>query len=216
MSEENNMSDEEFKKEPDIKTDKLSVGKEEAPANNGNDGLTRTMINTVFEWGNTLIAALIVLVLLMTFAFRQVTVDGVSMMDTLQDNDRLIITDIFYTPSAGDIVVISHAENYDKPLIKRIIATAGQTLSIDFETGEVVVDGVLLDETYAKGITQAVSRNPMEIPSVIPEGYVFVMGDNREHSLDSRSSDIGLIAVDDIIGKAVLRIYPFSSFGLLS
>lgn len=181
----------------------------------GNSFVTR-MVHSIFEWGNTLVAALVILLLLMTFVFRQVTVEGASMNDTLQNHDRLITTDVFYTPHAGDIVVVSHGRNYDKALIKRVIAVEGQTLSIDYDTGEVVVDGVLLDETYIKGTTKMPNRRPMDIPEVIPEGYVFVMGDNREHSLDSRSEDVGLIPVNDIIGKATLRIYPFDSIGFVS
>lgn len=171
-----------------------------------------TATSIVFEWGNALITALVIVILLLTFVFRQVTVNGSSMTDTLQSGDRLIVTNFMYTPQNGDIVVISHGNNYSEPIIKRVIATEGQTLSINYNTGEVVVDGVLLDETYIKGITRQI-RNPLEIPSVIPEGYIFVMGDNREGSLDSRSTEIGLIPLENVIGKAEFRIYPFSAFG---
>lgn len=171
-----------------------------------------TVTSVVFEWGNALFTALVVVVLLLTFVFRQVTVNGQSMTDTLQSGDRLIVTNFMYEPQNGDIVVISHGNNYSEPIIKRVIATEGQSLSINYDTGEVVVDGVLLDEDYIKGITKQI-RNPLDIPSVIPEGYIFVMGDNREGSLDSRSTDIGLIPVENVIGKAEFRIYPFSTFG---
>ena len=166
----------------------------------------------IFEWANAFMVALIVVVLLLTFVFRQMTVSGTSMTDTLNDKDRLIISSFMYTPQYGDIVVISHGENYSDPIIKRVIATEGQSLSINYDTGEVSVDGVILDETYIKGTTIKL-RNPTEIPDKIPAGYVFVMGDNREGSLDSRSTEIGLIPVENIIGKAQLRIYPLSQFG---
>ncbi len=166
----------------------------------------------IFEWANAFMVALIVVVLLLTFVFRQVTVSGSSMTDTLSDKDRLIISSFMYKPQYGDIVVISHGENYSDPIIKRVIATEGQSLSINYETGEVSVDGVILEEKYIKGKTIRL-RNSLEIPEKIPEGYVFVMGDNREGSLDSRSTDIGLIPVENIIGKAELRIYPLSKFG---
>lgn len=169
--------------------------------------------NSIFEWVQPLLVALIVVTILLTFVFRQVTVSGTSMQNTLQNKDRLIVTNLFYEPQVGDIVVISHGQNYKTPLIKRVIATGGQTLSIDFETGDVVVDGVLLDEPYTYGETIRLTQNPMEVPSVIPEGYVYVMGDHRDGSLDSRSADVGLISVDDIIGKAQFRIFPFSEFG---
>lgn len=166
----------------------------------------------IFEWSNALITALVIVLLLLTFVFRQVTVNGTSMTDTLKNGDRLIVSNFMYTPKDKDIVVISHGNNYSEPIIKRVIATEGQSLSINYDTGEVVVDGVLQDEPYIKGITRQL-RNPLDIPEVIPEGYVFVMGDNREGSLDSRSVEIGLIPVQNIIGKAEFRIYPFDSIG---
>ena len=156
--------------------------------------------------------ALIVVVLLLTFVFRQVTVKGTSMTDTLQSGDRLIINSFNYTPKYGDIVVVTHGQKYDDPIIKRVIATEGQALNINYDTGEVSVDGVILDEPYIKGKTIRL-KHPVEIPDRIPEGYVFVMGDNREGSLDSRSTQIGLIPVENIIGKAELRIFPINSFG---
>lgn len=167
----------------------------------------------IFEWAGTIITALVVVVLLLTFVVRQVTVKGSSMTNTLKNGDRLVVTNFMYnTPQSGDIIVISHGNDYNEPIIKRVIATGGQSLSINYDTGEVVVDGVILDEEYIKGKTQQI-RNPLEIPSVIPEGYVFVMGDNREGSLDSRSTEIGLIPLENIIGKAEFRIYPLDTFG---
>ncbi len=171
-----------------------------------------TITGLIFEWANALVIAIIAVVLLLTFVFRQVTVDGQSMTDTLQDGDRLIISNFMYKPQYGDIVVISHGENYNTPIIKRVIATEGQALSINYETGAVSVDGVILDEDYIKGKTVELKR-PIDIPDRIPEGYVFVMGDNREGSLDSRSTDIGLIPVENIIGKAEFRIYPTNAIG---
>ena len=126
----------------------------------------------------------------------------------------LIISNFMYTPKYGDIVVISHGEKYDDPIIKRVIATEGQALSINYTTGEVSVDGVILDEPYIKGKTIKL-RHPLDIPDRIPKGYVFVMGDNREGSLDCRSTEIGLIPVENIIGKAEWRIFPFNTIGYL-
>lgn len=168
----------------------------------------------VFGWLDTLIPAIAIIGLIMTFFFRTVTVSGTSMTDTLQNNDKLILSTFNYNPQYGDIVVVSHANSYSEPLIKRIIATEGQSLKINYSTGEVAVDGVILDEEYIKGTTIRL-RNPMNIPEIIPEGYVFVMGDNREGSLDSRSNEIGLIPVENIIGKAVFRFYPLEKSGIV-
>ena len=166
----------------------------------------------IFEIFGTLLFALTVVILVMTFVFRQVVVDGKSMEPTFYDGERLILSTSYDTmPSNGDVVVISHPKGYDGRIIKRVIATEGQSISIDFDKNEVAVDSVLLDEPYIAGRTIQTDRN-MEIPSVIPEGYVFVMGDNREASLDSRSTQIGLIPVTSIIGKVQMRIIPFNRF----
>lgn len=167
------------------------------------------IVKGIFDLCGTLFAALVLVVIVFTFAFRQVVVDGPSMEPTFFDGERLIITNTYNAmPENNDVIIISHTDNYDHQFIKRVIATEGQTLSINFETNEVVVDGVLLDEPYIQGVT--VETDPtMTIPAVIPEGYVFVMGDNRGVSMDSRSSRIGLIPVENIIGKVQMRVFPF-------
>ena len=137
-----------------------------------------------------------------------------SMKETLHDKDRLLVSCFDYVPKNGDIVIVTHGENLDEPIVKRVIATAGQHLEINYANGEVSVDGKVLDEKYIVGTTIPVP-NATVIPEVIPDGYVFVMGDNREHSLDSRSATVGLVPVENIIGKAFIRIYPFDSFGFV-
>ncbi|MBQ7521572.1 MAG: signal peptidase I [Clostridia bacterium] len=170
-----------------------------------------TITQSCYEWLHTFIIAIALVVLVLTFIFRLVDVDGESMMDTLHDKDRLIVTNFLYKPDNGDIVVISHGQNLNKPIIKRVIATEGQSLKIDFQKGIVSVNGAVIDEPYIKALTT--KQGDAEIPEVIPEGMVFVMGDNRNHSTDSRFSAVGLIPVTNIIGKAQFRISPFSSFG---
>ncbi|MEE0858401.1 MAG: signal peptidase I [Acutalibacteraceae bacterium] len=172
-----------------------------------------SLTESCYEFLHTLIVAIAVVVLLLTFVFRLVDVDGQSMMDTLHDKDRVVVTNFCYTPQDGDVVVISHGQNLNKPIIKRVIATEGQSLQIDFETGEVAVDGVVIDEPYIKDLTTR--QGDAEIPEVIPEGKVFVMGDNRNHSTDSRFTDVGLIDEKDIIGKAQFIFYPFDRFKML-
>ncbi len=167
----------------------------------------------IYQCAGTLFWGMVVFLIMFSLIFRHVTVDGGSMNDTLRDGDRLIVSAVGYTPKCGDIVVITHGEDLNEHLVKRVIAVEGQSVSIDSETGEVAVDGVLLKEYYIKGKT--IAGNNMEFPRVIEDGYVFVMGDNREHSLDSRSSEIGLIPVKNIVGKVIMRIYPFDEFGVL-
>ena len=174
-----------------------------------------TLSGFIYDWFGTLLIAVVVLFLVMAFFFRQVTVNGNSMNDTLQNQDRLIVSSFMYTPQNGDIVIVSHGESLDEPIVKRVIATAGQHLEINYENNTVSVDGKVLDEKYIKGKTVRLS-NATKIPEVIPEGYVFVMGDNREDSLDSRSRRIGLVPVENIIGKAIFRMFPFNSFGSVS
>lgn len=159
-----------------------------------------------FEWMEAFITSIVIVMLLFTFVFRVANVVGSSMENTILDGDKVILTDFLYTPDNGDIVVIQEAQNYKKPIIKRVIAKAGQTLNINFSTGDVVVDGKLLNEPYIKNLTT--NDEGGEIPSVIPEGYVFVMGDNRNGSKDSRSAQIGLIDVRNVIGKAQVIVYP--------
>ena len=161
--------------------------------------------SNIYDWVNSIIVAVVAVVVLLTFCFRLIDVDGQSMEPTLINTDKVIVTNLFYTPENGDVVVISHAEHYDDPLVKRVIATEGQTLKIDFATNEVFVNGELIEENYIQGTT---IEGDTEIPEVIPEGKVFVMGDNRSNSLDSRYEKIGLVDEDSIIGKAQFVIIP--------
>ncbi|MBQ9514563.1 MAG: signal peptidase I [Ruminococcus sp.] len=170
----------------------------------------RVVTSTVFDWLGSLFMALICVLILMSFFFRIIDVDGPSMEPTLINTDKVVITDLFYTPHQGDIVVISHGERYEKALIKRVIATEGQDLQIDFENNKVYVDGELQNEDYIQGVTRIGDRSAEEVNGIVPEGKVFVMGDNRTVSLDSRFNEVGLINVSDIIGKAQLDIIPHS------
>lgn len=166
-----------------------------------------------FEWAESLITAVVIVVVVLTFVFRMVTVDGQSMMNTLHHKDRLVVSSFFYKPKPGDIVAISRGQYLNEPLIKRVIAVGGQSLAINFDTGDVTVDGEVLHEPYIKDPT--VKKEGGVIPSVVPEGYVFVMGDNRNNSIDSRSPIVGLIKNEYLIGKAIFILFPFSRFGLI-
>ncbi len=149
----------------------------------------------------------VVLVLLTAF-FRPCTVQGGSMIPTLQDGDQLLLSCWEREPQYGDIVAIRR-EN-ETPLIKRVIAVAGDTLYIDGDTGEVYRNGMLLDEPY---LSESTPPKDLAGEITVPEGQMFVMGDNRSDSHDSRYKDIGLVLVDNVIGTAVFRFYPLSEWG---
>ncbi len=168
-----------------------------------------------YDWIRCLIFAISVVVICLTFVFRLVDVEGPSMDNTLASKDKVIVTNFAYTPKDNDIVVISHGAEYSKPIIKRIIATEGQSVKLDYENDRIIVDGVVIDEPYIEGTTFSGKYGDNEIPDVIPEGKVFVLGDNRRVSLDSRYQEIGLIDEENIIGKAQFVVFPFSEFGYL-
>lgn len=165
----------------------------------------------LFEWLQCIVSALVVCILVFTFCARSVSVIGGSMKNTLEEGDRLIISDLFYTPKRGDIVVLRKESFMSEPIIKRVIATEGETVDIDFEAGIVYVDGRVLEEPYTREPT--VRELDFDKPVTVPEGCVFVMGDNRNRSTDSRTSSIGCVDERLIIGKAYLRLTPLHKFG---
>lgn len=167
----------------------------------------------VFDYVETFCYAVAVMVLLFMFVFRYVTVDGSSMRDTLHDGDRLIISNMGYTPATGDIVVINRSSDA-KPLIKRVIATGGQTVKIDFIEWKVWVDGALLEEDYIRRedapMRTSVFTEKYTVNGVceftVDDGCVFAMGDNRNYSQDSRY--YGFFEYHEIVGRVVLRLAP--------
>lgn len=166
----------------------------------------------VYEWLDSLIFAFITILLIFTFFFRIVGVSGNSMLPTLQSGNWLAIRAINTEIERGDIVVITQPNALNEPLIKRVIALGGDTVDIDFISGTVCVNGEVLDEPYIYEPTHR-SAN-VAFPLTVPEGCVFVMGDNRNNSLDSRSRTIGFIDTRYILGVAECRLYPFGDWKL--
>ena len=165
----------------------------------------------VYEWIQCLVFALIFCVVLFVFFFRLVDVVGDSMNPTLENADKMVVSDLFYKPKQGDIIIFRKDEYKPEALVKRVIATEGQTVEIDFNRGRVYVDGKLLDEPYIAEPT----RNQIDFTGVqvVPEGCVFVMGDNRNESADSRDSRIGMVDERLIIGKVLLTVFPLDHIG---
>lgn len=176
-------------------------------------------LKEVYEWIETIGASVIIVAIVFTFLCRVVAVDGHSMENTLMDKDRVIITDLFYTPEIGDIVVLSKygSENNEnsQPLIKRVVAVEGDEVLINYDDGKVYVNGVESETVKFAKDDFIIEEGNVEFPQTVPEGCVFVLGDNRNNSTDSRFSSVGMVPVENILGKAVLRIYPFAEFGLL-
>ena len=160
----------------------------------------------MYDWVQCVVYAVIFGILIFTFVGRVDGIKGPSMMQTLQDGDTVLLSGLFFEPEYGDIVFIKTEAYGDTPIVKRVIATAGQTLDIDFTTGDVTVDGVVLNEKYINTPT----NNPegFQGPVTIREGCVFVMGDNRNISLDSRSDEIGIVDTRQIIGKVMFILIP--------
>ncbi len=169
--------------------------------------------NFFFEWMDAFVYALVIVILLLTFIFRIIGVDGESMTPTLDNGNKVMVSSLFYTPKTGDIIVIAQPNFTNKPIIKRIIATEGQTIDIDYNTNSVYVDGMKLDEPYIKEPMLDRSDPAIKLPLTLKEGEVFVMGDNRNGSTDSRSSKIGIINSQYIIGRVIIRIAPINEFG---
>lgn len=171
----------------------------------------KSLKEETFDWMMEIVSAVVILLLVFTFAIRTVDVVGNSMVPTLHNGEKLVLNRFLYTPKYGDIVVLTKPCNGDEPLIKRIIATENQEVDIDFAKGIVYVDGVALEENY---IADPTNRSfDMTFPCTVPEGCVFVMGDNRNHSKDSRDSSVGMVDERYIMGKVVFRITPFEKMG---
>ena len=174
----------------------------EAPAKAEKNG------REAYEWVQALVCSVLAVVVLFTFVIRLIGVDGHSMVPTLQDGDRLLVLKymLYNDYQYGDIVVLRKDSFMAEPIVKRVIATAGQTVDIDFANGVVYVDGEALDEPYINEPTY--TDEGTVFPLTVPEGSIFVMGDNRNRSDDSRNAALGTVDTRYVIGKAVFLLFP--------
>lgn len=173
---------------------------------------THPILKELVDWVVVVAVALVITFIIRSFIFTMVVVEGPSMENTLKTGDRLAVVRLAYQPKQGDIIVFYPNGNKERPYIKRVIAIEGQT--VDIIDSMVFVDGELLEENYLGSPTTEVGNQ--SYPLTIPKGYLFAMGDNRQHSLDCRNTSVGLVDYNDIVGKAWVRLFPFDNrFGSL-
>lgn len=180
------------------------------------DGKSGKIVRNVFEWVEEFVIAGVIIALIFTFLFRIVTVEGYSMLPNYDDGYRVISTNSSNNLKQGDVVIITNV--HEGSIIKRVIATEGQTVDLDPVKKAVVVDGVAVDDSQfgiKNGITEAGWNDYVGLvfPQVVPKGCVFVLGDNRTASLDSRYEKIGMVDERNVLGKVIFDIYPFNRFG---
>lgn len=184
---------------------------------------TKSFWSEAYEWIDSAVITVMILLLVFTFLFRQVKIEGDSMNPTLETEERVIVSDVFYSPQYGDIVVISAEILNDKPIIKRVIATEGQWLQI--KNGHVYVgeesdrlfrvsDEFIEPDVDTWEVIGGYDAFDFSKPIQVPDNHVFVLGDNRQDSLDSRAASIiGFVDCRQILGKALYRVYPFDKIG---
>ncbi len=179
----------------------------------------KSMIAEIFEWAQAIAVALVVAMFLRSYVFTLVKVSGSSMVPTLQNNERLVVWRLGYNPKVGDIIVFRPRNNPEEPYIKRVIATEGQTVDIRKTadgTCDVYVDGNLLDEEYINERILASNAGNHQYPITVPAGHVFAMGDNRNHSKDSRTKEVDVVSEKSIVGEAVVRFWPLDEMKIMN
>lgn len=185
-----------------------------------NNSKKNVVFSEIAEYAELLAFALLFVLIALSFVFRMCTIDGDSMVDTLHDKEKIIVSDLFYTPERGDIVVIHQTSaRYNKPIVKRVIGIEGDTVVINHDTNEIVV-------TDSNGNSEIVCEDYLTLRGEqlyygtttykVPEGCLFVLGDNRNESLDSRNMyDIGYVDARRVLGKAIFRLSPVSKLGVI-
>ena len=176
----------------------------------------------MFDWMCSIFSAILCFMIIFALFARVITVDGESMVPTLQDQQRLIVSDMFYTPQNDDIVIMNadklvneSSGGYGKPIVNRVIGLPGDIIRIDFVKGVVYRNGEQLPDDYTNTPTNLPENFPNNQDVTVEDGKIFVLGDNRNGSKDSRSSDVGQVDMRYIMGKAYLRIWPLNALGML-
>ena len=188
------------------------MNNESADSYEKNDG-AEPYESEAYDWLQCLVSALIICVLVFAFIVRIIGVIGSSMVPSFHDGDKVVISNLFFQPKQGDIVVLRKQQFDEKPIIKRVIAVGGQTVDIDFEQGVVYVDGEAQSEPFVAEPTY--NRLDFEGRITVPQGQIFVMGDNRNYSDDSRRNSLGCVDTRYIQGKVLVRLFPFSDFQVI-
>lgn len=169
----------------------------------------------LYQTLQSLVCIVLLVIFLFTFVVRITVVDGESMENTLFNGDIVLVRSIGYEPAQGDVVVLTKETFEPQSIIKRVIATGGQTVDVDYAAGTVLVDGVPLDEPYIKESMRVPWWGEGVNHVTVPEGSIFVMGDNRNNSSDSRAPEIGIVDERCVIGHALAVLFPFSDLGRL-
>lgn len=169
---------------------------------------------SAFDWISSIMVSFVVIFIIFCFFFRVVQVSGGSMTNTLQNGDWLLVSNNGDDIKFGDIIVASPPTYENGPVIKRVIGVEGDEIYIDFEKGLVYVNGEVLDEPYAKTLTN--ESYDVTFPVKVPEDHIFVLGDNRNGSLDSRSTKIGFIHEKYVLGRVLIRIFPFKEIDYIN
>lgn len=168
----------------------------------------------LYFWMQALVMALVSLILVFTLVGRVIGVVGSSMVPTLHQSDLLLLQSIGYTPKQGDVVVLRKPSFMTEPIVKRVIAVGGQHVTVDYDAGTVTVDGQALDEPYINELMVDTMNPYMTVLDVtVPEGSIYIMGDNRNHSSDSRDQRLGTVDERYVLGRALCVVLPFQDFG---